>query len=226
MNFSDLAARFPRSEVHWRAQKLTNKGDKALALAYLDARDVMRRLDEVCGPDGWKDGYVETPSGRIICTLCVSVNERWIGKSDGAGDTDFEGAKGAMSDAFKRAAVKWGIGRYLYDLGATYVPCETWTGTDGKPRWSKWTVDPWTCVRNAPAPVPEPEQKPQGPSQAMIDKALATINQITNLDELSSYWKALNEEQRAMAYNTDVIAAKDQVKAELTHSLDKDSIPY
>ena len=49
---------------------------------------------------------------------------RWVWKSDGAGATDFEGAKGAFSDSFKRAAVHWGIGRYLYDLDAPWVAIE------------------------------------------------------------------------------------------------------
>ena len=38
-----------------------------------------------------------------------------IVKSDGAGDTDIEGEKGAISDALKRSAVLLGIGAYLYN---------------------------------------------------------------------------------------------------------------
>jgi hypothetical protein len=45
-------------------------------------------------------------------------------KSNGAGDTDVEGPKGALSDAFKRAAVLWGIGRYLYSLDSPWVALE------------------------------------------------------------------------------------------------------
>jgi len=211
MNFSDLAAPFPKSEVHWRAQKLTNKGDKALALAYLDARDVMRRLDEVCGPENWQDSYVETPSGRIICTLAIyNVDGGWVSKSDGAGDTDFEGAKGAMSDAFKRAAVKWGIGRYLYDLGATYVPCETWQGTDGKPRWSKWTVDPWTCVRNSPAPDP----KPQADTDALKEAAEKAM-EIRSQEELETSYKALKAARPDVAGHEVVISAYKSQKQQI-----------
>ena len=42
-----LAAEFPKEDIHWRAQSLTKDGDKAMALAYLDARDVMDRLDQI-----------------------------------------------------------------------------------------------------------------------------------------------------------------------------------
>lgn len=136
MMFDKLSA--PFADVHWRAQNVTKDGSKALALAYIDARDVMDRLDEVCGPAGWQDSYAETPKGRLICTLSIlSPDGDWITKSDGAGDTDVEGEKGAISDAFKRAAVKWGIGRYLYNLKDVWAPCESYKNGD-KFRWSRW----------------------------------------------------------------------------------------
>jgi len=119
--FAKLSAQFAPSAIHWRAQTVTNDGAKALALAYLDARDVMDRLDDAVGPANWRDSYEETAKGRLLCTLEVRVDGEWIAKSDGAGSTDVEGEKGAISDALKRAAVKWGIGRYLYDLGNVRV---------------------------------------------------------------------------------------------------------
>jgi hypothetical protein len=138
MMFDKLSAPFPVDAIHWRAQSLTKEGDKALALAYIDARDVMDRLDAVCGPAGWQDSYTETPKGRLICTLSIfSPDGVWISKSDGAGDTDVEGDKGAISDALKRAAVKWGIGRYLYGLKDVWAPCQS-KEVSGKLRWSKW----------------------------------------------------------------------------------------
>lgn len=153
--FQELAAEFPREAVHWRAQSVTKDGDKAMALAYIDARNVMDRLDQVCGPAGWTDRYEETPKGRLICTLSILVDGEWISKSDGAGDTDVEGDKGAISDALKRAAVKWGIGRYLYDMPTPWVGCESYE-KNGKRHWKKWTASPWDAIR-APAPAPKPD---------------------------------------------------------------------
>jgi hypothetical protein len=136
--FDKLSAPFPVDAIHWRAQTMTKDGGSALALAYIDARDVMDRLDAVCGPAGWQDSYTETPKGRLICTLSIlSPEGEWISKSDGAGDTDVEGDKGAISDALKRAAVKWGIGRYLYGLKDVWAPCQSYEA-NGKKRWSKW----------------------------------------------------------------------------------------
>jgi len=56
--------------------------------------------------------------GRVTCELSIRFGERWITKTDGAGDTGIEGEKGAISDSLKRSAVLWGIGRYLYHPSA------------------------------------------------------------------------------------------------------------
>jgi hypothetical protein len=148
--FTDLSAEFPRESVSWRAQSVTKDGAKAMALAYIDARDVMERLDQVCGPAGWSDSYVETAKGRVICSIAIKTEEGWISKSDGAGDTAVEGDKGGISDAFKRAAVKWGIGRYLYDMPTPWVPCES-SDWNGKKQWKAWKQSPWNFVNRPDA---------------------------------------------------------------------------
>jgi hypothetical protein len=125
MNLQGLSAPFDPAAIHWRAQTVTKDGAKALALAYLDARDVMERLDEVCGPAGWSTYNEETPRGRVLCKLSILVEGEWVTKTDGAGDTAVEGEKGGISDALKRAAVQWGVGRYLYDLNSVWAPCES-----------------------------------------------------------------------------------------------------
>lgn len=147
-----LFAEFDREAISWRAQTVSKNGDKGLALAYIDARDVMDRLDSVIGAADWQDRY-EFSGARTICYLSIKINDEWVTKADGAGDTDVEAEKGAISDAFKRAAVKWGIGRYLYSMPAPWVPCECYE-IGGKKKWSKWTDDPWNHVRLPNAPKP------------------------------------------------------------------------
>lgn len=132
--FEKLALPFSPERVSWRVG--STKADKStgMALAYIDARDVMERLDEVVGPDNWQDRY-EIHGGKTICYLSIRfdpINNEWITKADGAGDSDIEAEKGALSDAFKRVAVKWGIGRYLYDLSSPWVQLDTYQGKDGK----------------------------------------------------------------------------------------------
>lgn len=119
-----LSKPFEPSAVSWRVGSTNKDKTSGLPLAYIDARDVMERLDGVLGIFGWQDEYTETASGRIMCTISVWDGEKWIAKTDGAGNTDYEGEKGAISDAFKRAAVKFGIGRYLYGVKAPWVKIE------------------------------------------------------------------------------------------------------
>lgn len=167
--FDQLSAPFPPEAIHWRAQTVTRDGDKALALAYIDARDVQDRLDAVCGPANWKDSYVETTKGRTICTLEIRVDGEWIGKSDGAGDTDVEGEKGSISDALKRAGVKWGIGRYLYDLGNVWAPCVSYEA-NGKKKWSKWAPGAERVFAEALKRLSEGKQDKPDPASTLNDK--------------------------------------------------------
>lgn len=122
---------FPVSKIHWRvgstnAKKLNCKpweATKGIALAYVDARDVMKRLDDVMGPR-WQCRYPILDSGLLICDVGLKINDEWIWRSNGAGDTQVEAEKGKASDAFKRAAVLWGIARYLYALPNKWVDLE------------------------------------------------------------------------------------------------------
>lgn len=122
---ADLSAPFISSLIDWRIGSTTGDKSKGMALAYIDARTVMERLDSVCGPDGWQCNYTPGVGGSIICNIGVRFpSGEWIWKADGAGATDVEGDKGALSDAFKRSAVRFGVGRYLYDMRSPWVEIE------------------------------------------------------------------------------------------------------
>lgn len=226
LDLKTLSTPFDPSAVHWRVQgqpfeSKTRKGEySAMALAYLDARDVMDRLDDVCGQENWQTEYHETPKGRLICRLSICIDGVWVTKSDGAGDTDVEGEKGAISDALKRAAVSWGIGRYLYRLESPWVPCEVKTN-NGKTYWKKWKVDPWTMVKGA-----QPVAKKVAPFSPTATAALfnptasafaaieakVLIENAKDLPDLQKIWANLH---RFIQTDHSVAAAKDKRKAEL-----------
>jgi hypothetical protein len=100
------------------------QGNRALAMAYADARTVMDRLDDVLGVENWQDSYEFLPEGSVVCTLRVRVDGEWVTKTDvGSPSEQPDGGdrvKAAVSDALKRAAVKLGVGRYLYRLPANW----------------------------------------------------------------------------------------------------------
>lgn len=128
MNLADLKAPFDPSKISWRLGSTNGDKTKGVALAYIDARDVMERLDDVCGL-GWQAEYVSMQNGTCCCRIGIKVGDEWIWRSNGAlnlTDSDKSDAKemaekGSYSDAFKRAAVLFGIGRYLYDLESPWV---------------------------------------------------------------------------------------------------------
>src|SRR5882672_3996122 len=121
--FECLRGAFPLDRISWRLGPTTKDKSRGAALCYIDARDVADRLDEACTPAGWQCRYPHA-DGKTVCEIGIKIDGEWIWKSDGAGDTDKEAEKGALSDAFKRAGVRWGIGRYLYDIKAPWIVLE------------------------------------------------------------------------------------------------------
>ncbi|MDR5728942.1 MAG: Rad52/Rad22 family DNA repair protein [Terriglobia bacterium] len=145
--FQRLRAPFPSDQISWRVGSRTRDKSRGQALPYIDARVVHNRLDEAVGPSNWKNELVAAPNGGgVMCILYIRVDGEWIGKSDVAQQDEvkeFQGGgggadqnqrsgqdsnqkreiaiKGAVSDSLKRAAVLWGIGRYLYDYDAEWV---------------------------------------------------------------------------------------------------------
>ena len=118
-----LAAPFERQEIKWRVGNSSKKAEtlNIMPLAYIDARCVMDRLDQVVGPNNWQTKFEETNKGRVICYLSIRIDGDWITKADGAGDTGAESEKGAISDALKRAAVQFGINRSMYSFSSNWV---------------------------------------------------------------------------------------------------------
>jgi len=120
LDLKALALPFPAKLISWRVGSTTADKTRGMALAYIDARDVMERLDDVCGPAGWQATYPHAGQ-KTVCSIGILCGEHWVWKSNGAGDSDIEAEKGALSDAFKRAAVLWGVGRYLYEMPSPWV---------------------------------------------------------------------------------------------------------
>lgn len=136
IDFKALAAPFAPEEIEWRLGSVSKAQKRGMALAYLTARPVMDRLDAVCGHAGWQCRYSHV-GPTTVCEIGINVGPAgdgiWLWKADGAGQSDIEAEKGSLSDAFKRAAVRWEIGRYLYHLDSPWVEVEE-IGQTGKYR--------------------------------------------------------------------------------------------
>lgn len=111
----------PFKDIRWRIQRVypSNNPTHCVCVPYIDARAVQKRLDDVVGVGNWQNAY-DPISGAA--TLEIRVGKEWISKCDVGTDSNVEKEKGKASDAFKRAAVLWGIGRDLYSIGEKSLP--------------------------------------------------------------------------------------------------------
>jgi hypothetical protein len=146
--FEALLAPFGESEVKFKPQAV--RGNRALALAYVDVRSIMDRLDAVVEVENWQDHYELVPDNSVICRLGVRLGKRWITKTDvGSPSEQPDGGdrlKAAFSDALKRAAVKFGIGRYLYRLPQQWADYDStrkqFASTPRLPAWATRSEEP------------------------------------------------------------------------------------
>lgn len=107
----------------WRVQSFSKFKPQATCVAYIDARDAMQRLDDVC-VYGWQRRHVEI-KGHIYCEVGIVMPDGSVlWRMDCGTESNTEAEKGESSDSFKRACVNFGVGRFLYDLDIVYLPAD------------------------------------------------------------------------------------------------------
>jgi len=190
-----LAAPFEPEEVEWKPQVV--KGDRALAVAYIDARTVMDRLDEVIGIGNWRTEY-RVVEDSIICKLSLRIaGAGWTDQEDIGSPSEQPDAgdrrKAAFSDALKRAGVHYGIGRYLYKLEPIW-----WNYDTSKrkfvtqPRLPDWALP---IGRGSLAPIiaaltPPPIVPPKDDVPPSDDEWIPTVEElIEELDKVGRSWE-------------------------------------
>lgn len=121
-----LQEMFLPEDIEWRVQQAgvsANNNPWVMAIPYITSRAVQQRLDDVMGLGNWKNEFKEVYGG-MLCGLSLLINGEWITKWDGAPINEGHPVKGVISDATKRTAVQFGIGRYLYQLDVVFTDCE------------------------------------------------------------------------------------------------------
>lgn len=217
INFTQLVAPFGLDDLEFRAGATNADKSKALALAYITSRAVMNRLDEVVGPTNWRDEYRPGPDGGVICGLSLRLEGEWITKWDGAENTNFEAIKGGLSDAFKRAAVKWGIGRYLYNTPDFWVSCQVRGKTvaldqaEARAKFSQVTNGNTPIPQGMPPAAPQPPQPRNGSTETPPKNG----HPKRAGDPMTAYWTAIREHgiDRQQGQKLLATAGGDPVKA-------------
>lgn len=122
MKLEDLKKELP---FKWRVQSSNQYGAKCVA--YIDSRDVQDLLDEVVGVANWQSDYKEV-KGNLYAGIGIKIGDNWVWKWDCGTESNVEKQKGEASDSLKRAAVQWGIGRFLYSKKIVTLPVKEKNG--------------------------------------------------------------------------------------------------
>lgn len=92
----------------------TRKGTGGKNFDYITMRQAQQVFDSALGSENWTCEFRDVGS-RLFCRIGINIEGTgWVYKEDCGSDSNIEAEKGGVSDAFKRAAVQWGVGRFLY----------------------------------------------------------------------------------------------------------------
>ena len=193
MDLNLLDEPFAVDDVEWRVQQcgMASNGPWAMVLCYVTNRAIMKRLDEVCGKENWRNEYRDIPNnGGVECGISIKFEGEWITKWDAAENTQVEAVKGGRSGAMKRAAVQWGIGRYLYQLEERFAVCSTeknsgWNKASYKDKQTNKFAPIWWQTPGLPAWALPPD-----PRDALVERFNNDALSTNNPEELEVLYKA------------------------------------
>jgi hypothetical protein len=155
--WGQLAAPLPAGVIAWRqdGKPITRDGHTvARFVAYIEANTVRERLDAVV-PGEWDLTLdllppltsVQDDGEGAACSFKARLQILGVIREDVGTGRDY---KQAATDAFKRAAVRFGIGHELYAFEPNWVPM------DGDGRYARPLEDPQAVyARRYPAPANE-----------------------------------------------------------------------
>jgi hypothetical protein len=200
VDLKKLREPFSYADIEWRISQCGMSQQKqpwAKCLAYITNRAIMERLDEVIGVDNWKNEFISIDGG-FLCGISLNINGNWITKWDGSQETKVESTKGGISGSMKRAAVQWGMGRYLYGLESNWaniVPDGIYSQSAnqkaGTPffKWNPPELPSWA--------LPENEKSEKKPRKKTPQPAGKSGNISADLDIREEFKKLYDPEKHA-----------------------------
>jgi hypothetical protein len=148
---------FDPREIKWRVTNTSSDRRRGQVMAYADPRAYTDRLNALFTVRGWTREYTVQViqnferkergngdciiSGKIVVTCRLTIDG--MGSHSGLGEewADNENAgTSAEAQAFKRACSCFGLGRYLYDLGGTWVDLDERKQPLSRPRLPDWAL--------------------------------------------------------------------------------------
>ena len=184
INCEALSAPFDPADVEFKPQAFSKDKTKALAIAYVDPRKYQERLSDVVGDGNWSVEYRPLGDRALIARITINTPDGTIVRED-VGEFSDDGKAlypTASAQAFKRACVTMGLGRYLYDLPQTWVAVENNRITDAEINRLRSQIS-----KTAPKPAPRPQANPapvQGRPVANGAQGVQTAKAISRISEL------------------------------------------
>ena len=192
-----LAQPFAPEDLEWRVQTAVAEKSRGLVVPYVTNRAIQERLDNVVGSDNWYNDFkpwhrfmskakvgdkiVDKEIISQLCGIFIYFDERqqWVGKWDGAENTDIEAIKGGLSDSMKRAACQWGIGRILYKMDNVWADIEkkgrNWFIRDSeRPKLNRAYIDLLDRLHLTPAKAGgiQPQLTPKGTGEEEVPNTI------------------------------------------------------
>jgi len=167
----------------WRVQSFSAYKPEATCVAYVDARQVMDLLDEVVGVENWQSDYKEIKD-NMYAGIGIKINDEWVWKWDCGTESNTEKEKGESSDSFKRAAVKWGVARFLYTLGMQKVKASCTKEKDTKANALYPTDDQNNRIWDLSKHINNINKNKKKKVPSVLKSVLKQVNDCKNLDDL------------------------------------------
>tara|TARA_R110000851_G_scaffold8504_1_gene32667 strand:- start:552 stop:1220 length:669 start_codon:yes stop_codon:yes gene_type:complete len=177
----------------WRVQSFSKYKAQATCVSYIDSRDVQDILDSSCV---WSDRYY-SEGGLLFCEITIYADGREYKRTDTGSESNVDKQKGHSSDAFKRAAVKFGVGRFLYSQPMQYVTSDAIKTNGNYPN----VIDNngnkvWDLTKHINLKLKTPVKTTV---KSPIKKPSEKLKECKNLKELAAVYTALTRtEQTAM----------------------------
>ncbi len=198
--YQALAAPFPDNCIQRTEGRLTGRGYDTTGIGY---QFIANRLNEVLGVGGWRAHRTVAvkeivrsngrPAFEAICDITLELGE-WVGGdfvvfaeslADGGhvASSEADARKGAYTNAFKKAAAFFGVGRQAYEgsLDDDNLPAEH--SSDGV----TVTTLPMQRAAPAPAPVIQPQAQQQAAPPPQRAATAPARNRLT-AKQLSAIW--------------------------------------
>lgn len=191
----------------WRVQSKSKDKKTAFCVAYIDARQLEDSLDSICGPENWKNEFRRDSSGVLSCLLSIRINNEWVTKWGTGTESNIEAQKGEASDAFKRAGVKWGVGRFLYDLPIFKLPCNGYQPTTREGQ-TLWDGSALTKYINSLVRSPEP------PALKLSD-LIKDLKSIHTTEGVKAFYLSHGNKDYPAGLRAAVIARNEEIVKEL-----------